>query len=176
MRDRALSPTGTAIALVLAFIIDYMSAGPDSIRDRMAFLLALAGFRDGFNGSPLDAATVEKLSSIIRAALDSDPVSGAYIAGASVNGLIGMGVGALAIYVVGCLLPVRFSKKVGRFAAVTFPRSPAHRINWKLWLCAFFLGILADLGQGLIGGWIEGSVITLTQFVDPLLVILFGGA
>ena len=53
-----MSPTATAILLVLALIIDYMSVGPNSLRDRLAFLMGVAAIREGFNGSPLDRWTV----------------------------------------------------------------------------------------------------------------------
>lgn len=170
--ERALTPTGCAIALILAFVIDYMSAGPDSIRDRVAFLFALAGFRDGFDGSPLDRWTVQRAHDAIGFALTQ--ADGAYIAGASANAIVGAGVGALALFVVGCLLPVRASKRLGRLAAISFPKSPIYRINWKLWLCAFLLGVLADLGRGLLGGWIEGAVTWLTVVADVVIGLLFG--
>jgi len=172
--ERALSPTGCAIALILAFVIDYMSAGPDSLRDRIAFLFALAGFRDGFDGSPLDRWTVQRASDGIGWLLEQ--TGDAYIAGASANAIVGAGVGALALYVVGCMLPARASKKLGRLAAINFPRSPAFRINWKLWVAAFLLGILAELGKGLIAGWVETAVTWTTVLADVAIGLLFGAS
>lgn len=174
MGDRAMTPTSVFIVLMLAFVIDYMSIGPNSLRDRIAFLMALAGFRDGFNGSPLDAWTVGKLRAGIQWLLDS--TNGAYIAGASINIVIGSAVGVLAIYVIGCLLPDRFSGKLGRWAALSFPSSASMRINWKLWACAFLLGILADLGRGVIGEFVNTTVVALTYFVAPVPIVLFGSA
>lgn len=171
--DRAMSPTGCVIALVLAFVIDYLSVGPDSLRDRIAFLIAVAGFRDGFNGSPLDQWTVQRAHDAIGYLLTL--TDGAYIAGASINGIIGALIGCLALYLVGCLLPEKATKFAGRFAKLSFP-SVSGRINWKLWLCAFLIGVLAELPRGLIGGWTEGVVVLLTQLIAPLIVLLFGAA
>lgn len=174
MGERAMNPTSVFIILMLAFVIDYMSVGPNSLRDRVAFLMALAGFRDGFNGSPLDKWTVGKIRDGIQYLLDS--TNGAYIAGASINIVIGSAVGVLAIYVIGCLMPEKFSGKLGRWAALSFPSSPAMRINWKLWLCAFLLGIMADLGRGVIGEFVNTTVVALTYFVAPVPIVLFGAA
>lgn len=174
MGDRAMTPTSVAIVLVLAFVVDYMSVGPDSLRDRLAFLLALAGFRDGFNESPADAWTVEKLHDGIGWLLDQ--TNGAYIAGASINTLVGALVGCLALFAVGCVIPDRFAGKLGRFAALKFPTSAARRINYKLWALAFLLGVLADLGRGIIGEATESTVVALTYFVAPIPLALFGSA
>jgi hypothetical protein len=170
----AMSPTAVAVVLILALVVDYMSVGPDSLRDRLAFLLAVPGFRDGFNGSPLDAWTVQRLHDGLGYLLAQ--TDGAYIAGASINVLLGAGVGILAIYTIGCLLPDRAASKLGRFAGLSFPSTGMHRINWKLWLCAFLLGILADLGRGVIGEATEGLVVALTALVAPLPTLLFGAA
>jgi len=169
-----MSPTGVVIVLVLGFVIDYMSAGPDSLRDRAAFLLALAGFRDGFNNSPADEWTVEQLGALINSLLDQ--TKGAYIAGASINAIVGAGVGILAIYAVGCLVPDRMSKRMGRWATLSFSRSGLGKVNWKLWIMAFLLGVLADLGQGLVGNTTETAVEALTWLVAPLPLVLFGAA
>lgn len=167
-----MTPTSVFVVLMLAFVIDYMSVGPDSLRDRAAFLMAIAGFRDGFNESTADEWTVGKLSSAIQWMLDQ--TDGAYIAGASINIVIGASVGVLAIYAVGCLLPDRMAGKLGRWSALSFPKSPVYRINWKLWVIAFLLGVLADLGRGLVGEATEGAVVALTSLVSPIPVVLFG--
>jgi hypothetical protein len=170
----AMSPTAVAILLLLALVIDYMSVGPDSLRDRVAFLLAVPAFRDGFNGSPLDRWTVQRLSDAIGYLLDK--TGGAYVAGASINAILGAAVGILGIYAVGCLLPLKASKRLGRFATLKFPRSPIYRINWQLWLAAFLLGVLADLGHGAVGATTETAVVFLTGLVAPLPTALFGAA
>ena len=172
--DRAMTPTSVFIVLMLAFVVDYMSVGPDSLRDRVAFLLAIAGFRDGFDGSPADRWTVGRLSDGIGWLLKQ--ADGAYIAGASINIIIGAGVGVLAIYAVGCLVPDKLSGKLGRWAALRFPKSNVYRINWKLWGIAFLLGVLADLGRGLVGELTDTAVVALTFFVAPIPIALFGSA
>lgn len=169
-----MSPTATAILLLLALLIDYMSVGANSLRDRLAFLMGVAAIREGFNGSPADRWTVGMATKGIEMLLDSPPVSGSYMAGASINALVGFGVAALFIYTVGCLMPVKWAKKMGRFATWTFPQSPIMRINWKLWIAAILLGMLADLPTGFIGGLTEGSVVFLTGLFAPLPEWLFG--
>lgn len=170
----SMSPTATALVLLLALVVDWMSVGPNSIRDRIAFLMAVPAVREGFNGSPLDGWTVDTLRMLVQQLLDA--TKGAYIAGASINLLIGGAVGILWIYTVGCLLPVKASKKLGRFATLAFPQSPLYRLNGKLWICAILLGMLADLPRGIVGDLTLGSVDFLTGIVGPIPTMLFGGA
>jgi len=154
MREHAMSPTGVVIVLVLAFVIDRMSVGPEWWRDRAAFLMAIAGFRDGFNKSPADEWTVEKLGMLIQGLLDQ--TKGAYVAGASINALIGATVGVLAMYATGCLLPDRASKGLGRWATLKFPQSGLGKVNWKLWVVAFLLGGSGRSWSG-VGRWRDRS-------------------
>lgn len=169
-----MSPTATAVLLLMALVIDYMSIGPNSIRDRMAFLMAVPAIREGFDGSPLDRWTVGTAGMFIDQLLDA--TGGAYIAGASINALLGAGVGMLFIYTVGCLLPVKASKRLGRFATLTFPQSPLFRLNAKLWAAAIILGMMADLPGGSIGQLTEGCVNFLAGLVAPFPAWLFGAA
>lgn len=169
-----MSPTATAVTLLLALVVDYMSVGPNSLRDRLAFLLAVPAIREGFNGSPLDGWTVDTLRTTIKQLLDA--TGGAYIAGASVNLLIGAAVGILFIYTVGCLLPVKTSKRLGRFATLAFPQSPLYRLNLKLWVAAILLGMLADLPGGIVGDLTLGFVDFLSGLVAPIPAMLFGAS
>jgi hypothetical protein len=114
----SMSPTGVAVLLLLALVVDYLSVGPNSIRDRIAFFLGLAAIRQGFNGSPLDNWTVGFLSGAINQL--KGMTGSAYIAGAVTSALIGAGVGVLAIYTVGALMPNKATKYLGRFAAIKF--------------------------------------------------------
>ncbi len=173
--DRYMSPTATAILLLLAFVIDYMSVGPNSLRDRLAFLMALPAIREGFDDSPLDNWTVDTATAAIEMLLDTPIMSGSYMAGMAISAFLGACVGLVFIYTVGCLLPVKASKKLGRFATLSFPQSPLFRVNWKLWIAAAILGLLADLPGGVIGGLTEGSVDFLAGFFAPLPAWLFGG-
>jgi hypothetical protein len=68
---------------------------------------------------------------------------------------------------VGCLLPVKASKRLGRFATLTFPQSPLFRLNTKLWIAAILLGMLADLPRGFVGELTNGSINFLTGIVAP---------
>lgn len=172
--QHTMSPTAVAILMLLALVIDYMSVGPNSLRDRLAFFLALPAFREGFNGSPLDVWTVGALTTGIEHLLGA--TGGAYIAGASINALVGASVGLLALYTVGVLLPVKAAKRFGRFATLSWSQSPIYRLNWQLWLCAALLGMLCDLPAGVVGDLTETSVVALTWLVAPLPALLFGAA
>lgn len=167
-----MSPTAVAVLLLLALVVDWMSVGPNSIRDRLAFLLALPAIREGFNGSPLDAWTVGALSRLIDTL--KHMAGGAYIAGAVTSVVVAGAVGVLGIYTIGALMPEKFSTKLGRFAAISFPQSPLHRLNTKLWVCAILLGLLADLPRGLVGGILSGGIAALVEVVQPLPNLLFG--
>jgi hypothetical protein len=174
MQQHHMSPTATCILLLLALVVDWMSVGPNSIRDRVAFFFALAAVREGFNGSPLDQWTVGFLGGFIEQLLQS--TGGAYIAGASVNVVLGAAVGLLWIYTVGCVLPVKASKKLGRFATLSFPQSPLYRLNAQMWVLAFLLGMLSDLPRGAVGSLTESSINFVTALVAPLPAYLFGSA
>ncbi len=171
MRE-SLGPTGVAALLLLALVVDWMSFGPNSIRDRLAFLMGLVAIRAGFNGSPLDVWTVDAA----RGGIDTlkNMAGGAYIAGAATNLVLSILVGCLAIYTVGCLLPDKAQAKLGPFAKISFPTSPLHRINTKLWVLAILLGLLGDLPGGIVGGILNGSIAALTEVFQPLPNLLFG--
>lgn len=170
--DHMMSPTGVAVLLMLALVVDYLSIGPNSLRDRLAFLLAVPAIREGFNGGPLDQFTVGALSAAIDVLKSA--AGGSYIAGAITSVVLSAGVACLALYTIGALLPVKASAKLGRFATITFPTAPMHRINTKLWVCAALLGMLADLPQGATGDLIRGAIDTLTSWVATIPGLLFG--
>lgn len=167
-----MSPTGVAVLFLLAWVVDWMSVGPNSIRDRLAFCLAVVSIREGFNGSPLDAWTVGALGGVIDKA--KDMAGGAYIAGATTSVVLGAGVGCLAIYTVGALLPDKAAVKLGRFASIKLPTSPIYRINWRLWICAGLLGMLSDLAGGMVGDCLTWALDLLAGVVTVLPNYLFG--
>lgn len=171
--ERVLSPTGVCVMIILAFVVDYLSVGPNSLRDRIAFIFALVALHDGFDGSPLDQWTVETLGGLIQQLLDM--TDGAYIAGASVNAVIGCAVGILWIYTIGALLPEK-TPRLGRFVAISFPTSAQYRINTKLWACALALSMLSDLPQGFIGTVTRGLFTIAAAIVGPIPEFLFGAA
>lgn len=181
-----MSPTGIFALLLTALLIDWMSIGPDSIRDRIAFCLALPAIRAGWDGSPADQWTVQLISTWIDQAKNSGNPT---LAQAATAQLLGVLVGGLAVYCVGVLLPVRLSSKLGRFATLTFRRAggaanpgapggpgrgSALRLNGRLWACAYLLGIMAELPAGLIGSLVLGGVNVLTAVATPLPNMLFG--
>jgi hypothetical protein len=169
-----MSPTGVAVLLLLALVVDYMSIGPTWARDRLAFLMAVPALREGFDGSPADQQTVAAVAKLIQRLLDSTGT--ARIAGASANFLVGVIVGLVIIYVVGCLLPTKLSKRLGRFATLTFPQSPMYRLNGRLWAAAAVIGMMSDLPGGLVGDAIRVAVDVLTSIMSPIPAALFGAA
>jgi hypothetical protein len=146
----SLNPTGVAVLLLLALVIDYMSFGPNSIRDRLAFLMGLVAIRAGFNGSQLDAWTVDALSRAIDTL--KGMTGGAYIAGAATQA----------------------QTKLGKFATISFKDSGMSRINTQLWVMALLLGLLGDLPGGIVGGILNGGIGVLTEIFQPLPNFLFG--
>ncbi len=167
-----MSPTAVAVLLLAALMVDYMSVGPNSIRDRLAFLMGMTAIRQGFDGSPLDQWTVEQLSWVIDQAKEG--AKGAYIAGAITSQLLGAAVLILAVFAVGCMMPDKFSKRLGRFAAMSFPTTSVHRMNYKLWACAFFLGLLSDLPVGWGGDMLRGAVDFIGKIMAFIPNVIFG--
>lgn len=176
-----MSATSVAILIVLAFVTDYMSIGPNSIRDRLAFLMACPAFRVGFHDSPLSRSTTDVLGSWIDGVKQA--ANGSYFAQATTAKVVGAAVGILAIYCVGVLLPVRATSRLGGFARLAFSGSNSEfakggglalRLNWRLWSCAFFLGVLSDLPRGLIGGMLRGGIDMAGHVVAFLPDLLFG--
>jgi hypothetical protein len=170
--NHVMSPTGVAVLIMLALVIDWMSFGPDSLRDKIAFLIAIVSFRQGFNGSPLDNWTVGAITELINTL--KSMAGSAYIAGAVTQVVLSAAVGVLAVYAVGCLMPAKFSKKLGKFAELAFPTSTPKRINTKLWVIAALLGMLAELPGGIVGRLLTTGIDALTQLVSPLPALLFG--
>lgn len=181
-----MSPTAVAIVLLLALVVDWMSVGPNSIRDRIAFCLGLPAIFEGFNGGPLDRWTVGVLAAVIdklKAAAGD-----AYIAGAVTEKVIAALVGLLFIYTIGVLMPEKWSTKLGPYARLAFsgrgggPAGPGmggaagqKRLNWRLWTCAVLLGVLCELPGGLVGELLRTFVWVLDSIAAPLPAALFGG-
>lgn len=180
-----MSPTGVFAVLLTALMIDWMSIGRDSIRDRIAFLLALPAIRVGWDGSPLDQWTVQMLTVWID---EAKTTGNSTLAQASTSLILGVLVCALAAYCIGCLLPDRASTTLGDFArhswskaggAAVAARAPGtkpskYRLNTRLWICAILLGMLADLPAGAVGGLIRAFIDALERIVAPLPNLLFG--
>jgi hypothetical protein len=169
-----MPPTAVAVTLLLALVIDFSSFGPNSLRDRVAFCMACPAIREGFDGSPLDQWTVQKLHQLIEALLHSPPVDGSRLAGASVNLLIGAVIGLTWLYAILCLLPAKLSKRLGRAATLTWPTSPLGRLNLPLWGVAIVLGLMADLPGGAIGMACRASIDILIAPITAVVAWMFG--
>ncbi len=169
-----MSPTSVAVLLLLALLLDYLPVGPPWLRDRVAFVFALVAVREGFDGSPLDVWTTGQLAGGVQWLLDQ--TGGAYIAGASANVVLGAVVGCVAIYVIGQMLPVKLTERLGRFAALKFKPSPTKKLNGPLWVCALLIGLMLDLPQGWIGACLRWLYGVAFEVCSPLPGNLFGGA
>lgn len=169
-----MSPTAVAVLLLMALVLDYLTVGPPWLRDRLAFVFAVVAIREGFDGSPLDRWTVRQLAGVIEWALDQ--TGGAYIAGAAANVVLGVLVGCVAIYVIGQMLPVKLTTRLGRFAALKFKPSPTNKLNVPLWVTAALIGLMLDLPQGWVGGSLRWLYSTALHAVAPLPANLFGAA
>jgi hypothetical protein len=173
--DRFLSPTGVAALLIFAFIIDYFAVGPAWLQTRLTFIAAVTGFRQGFDAGPLDTWTVEKGQAVIQMALDQ--AEGSYIAGAVPLSILGIGVGILSVYTIGCMVPVKASKKLGRIATVTFKETGIRKITWPVWILALPLALLAELPHGWMGLATTFMVDNIYAFVGaPIPELVFGVA
>lgn len=171
-----MTPTGTAVLLLLAVAVDYISIGPNWLRDRVAFLMAIAAIYEGFNGSKVDAWTLDALSNIIQFGLDRAKDSGAYMGAASAAAVVGVFVFAVWLYGLACLLPAKWSKRLGRFATVNFPPSGVWALNYKLWAVAFLLALLGDVPVGWVGDLTGGTNDFLADVFAPLPGLLVGGS
>lgn len=170
-----MSPTAVFIALIVALAIDASAFGPGRWPDKLAFIIAAPAIREGFDGSPLDQWTTQRLHDWIQAGLDSKAVAGSYLSYADVNKVIGAVIGFIWVYALVCLLPGRwFSKKLGRIANLQFPASRQMRLNPTVWSVAIALGLFADLPAGAIGLVCRGSIDMLTGPIMVCLVFLFG--
>jgi hypothetical protein len=167
-----MTATGVYVMLLLGFVIDYWSIGPNSIRDRLAFLIYLACFREGFNGSEIDRALVELFGGVIDKT--KDWARDAYIADADTRIVIGASVSVIAIYCVGCLLPDVWAQHMGRYAAMAFTVRSRSRINWRLLSCAIVIGLMVDLSKGMLGGLFNMLVQLDVELISELPDILFG--
>lgn len=176
-----MSATAVFALMFTALLIDYSSFGPDSIRDRLAFLMGLAAIRTGWNGSALDRYTVDTISAWIDQAKHTGNTN---LAAARTGDIVGVLVCLLAMYCAGCLLPTRAQSRLGRYALLAFtpgggkggggPAGGKYRLNWRLWVCAWLIGMLADLAGGLIGGATQQFVDLDIQIFAPVPGWLFG--
>jgi hypothetical protein len=172
--DHSLSPTATAVLIVIAFIIDYFAFLPAFLQTRLTFMCVAVGVRQGFDDSPLDKWTVDNASGLIQSLLDQ--AKGSYIAGASATVLVGCVVGALSIWTLGCMLPGKWSQKLGRFSTAKFKESGLRKMTWQVWLLAIPLGLLADMPEGWMGWLTDASMNIYSLITTPLPSLIFGAS
>jgi len=176
-----MSATAVFALMLTALLVDYSSFGPDSLRDRAAFLMGLAAVRVGWDGSALDRYTVDTISAWINEAKRTGNTD---LAAARTGEVLGVLVCLLAMYCAGCLLPTKASAKLGRYALLAFTPAAGrsgggsagsrYRLNWRLWACAWLLGMLADLGGGAIGEATQGFIDLVVRVLTPVPGWLFG--
>ena len=104
-----------------------------------------------------------------------DRTGDAYIAAASAAAVVGILVGAVWLYGLGCLLPAKASKRLGRIATVNFPPSGVWALNTKLWVVAAVLALFGDVPLGWIGDLTSGTNQLLADAFAPLPGFLLGG-
>lgn len=172
LSSKVMSPTMVFVVLLLAFAIDWSSFGHDSIRDRVAFALSLPALRLGFDGSLADRSVVSTIGYFIDNTKGA--VSDAYIAQADTGKVIGVLASLVFAYAVGCMMPEKWSGKMGPYARLSFSSGKRHRLNYKLWACSAFLAVTADLMNGWSGILARGTVNVLSHIAAGLSAALFG--
>lgn len=182
-----MSPAGIFATLMMALLVDGLSIFPQAWRDRVAFFLGLAAIREGWDGSPVDRYTVDLLSGWIDTAKQS---GNATIAQAATAQILGVLVAGVAVYAAGVLMPPSWSAKAGDLAKLSWSKKGGgpgvgppgagggvkFKLTAKLWICAFLLGLMAELPGGLIGTLILGLVTGIVGAVAPIPNVLFGVA
>lgn len=160
--------------IATAFMLDYASFGPDW-REKIALLIATPAIRAGWDGSAIDAWTVGLIRRILTAGLEA---TGPVVAvSALVDMAIIMVVCGVAVWSLGMLMPVKASRRFGKFATLSLagPNSGLKRINPKIWMAAVILGTMADLiPGGIIGDGLRGFLDILTPMCGSLPEILTG--
>jgi hypothetical protein len=159
-----ISPAGCVIILMVAAAIDFWSVGPNSIRDRIAFLMACPTLAVAFNGSNLDRWTVQQAVMLVDQL--KSMTGPAYIAGAASEVVLTGLVGGLALFAAGCMLPEKASAKLGRLAKLNFPTCTT-RMNYRLWGLALLVGMLADMPDGAVGAILRWFLNSVARILAP---------
>lgn len=172
--EHSMSPTATAVLLIIAFLLDYLNIFPSWAQLRLTFAAVVTAVHVGFDDSPLDKWTVDKASELIQAALDQ--AKGAWIAGASANVIVGCLVGILSLWTLGCMLPLKWSKRLGRITTLQFKESPIRKLSPMVWGLAIPLGLLADMPAGWIGVLTSFCLEVYSWVTSPLPSLIFGAS
>lgn len=172
--DHILSPTAVAALVVIAWIVDFFSVGPAWVQTRLVFATVVTFVRQGFDDSPLDKWTVDKAAELIQSLLNQ--AHGSYIAGAAADMIVGFIIFGLFIFCLGCMLPVKWAKKTGRFSTLQFKETGLRKMNWQIWGMAVPLGLLADLPNGFAGTMCDVFVNLCVFTTGPIPALLFGAS
>ncbi len=172
---REMSPSGVAVLFMMVMGLDYLSLGPDWLRDRILLIFGIAAWRDGFDGSQLDQWTLEKVTNGIDLLLTLDKL--AYIGGASAAIVVGCAISILAVWALGALMPDKpwVTKYAGKWAKIDLPSSNLHQLNYKIHAVGAALGMFSDLAPGgALGGWVDAGTNWTTQMAAAAVMFLFG--
>ena len=173
---RVSVPTMDAVTIMfliaIALSIDYMSIGPDSLRDKIAFAIALPAIYGGWDGSTLDTKITDGIQQAIQSGLRSTGTthSTAQMAQAGMRCLVFF----VLVYAIGALMPEKWSKKCGRWAQINFKAGSSDRLNKKLWGCAIVLGLLGGQLGGLSGSVLKNFLSFMTGATVGLPAALIG--
>jgi hypothetical protein len=170
------------VLLIVALVIDLLSVGPGSIRDRIAFLLAVPALYAGWAGDSLAIWVNTQLAALTGMGLKAS--GSVYIAGAEPAIVVSAVVAAAFVYAIGAMLPRRAQRWAGPIAKFDLARGKASmsaggrgkrtpggglgdapqgsRLNLKLWGLALFLALTVDLPRGAIGQAIAAVMGALT--------------
>jgi hypothetical protein len=145
----ALTSLTIVTMIGLAFVVDYLSIGPDSWRDRFAFMILLPSIYAGWADSGLHKGLKKLISDTTASGVKAtgsteDPAA---MGEAAVKFLVLL----VLIYTLGCMAPAKWQQKCGRWAALSFKTKAKARMNIKLWACAIILGVLGSVLGGLSG-------------------------
>jgi len=140
-----LTVSAAVVILAVALVIDATSAGPQSIRDRVAFVLVLGAGRTVFDGSATDQALENHLRQALHWAATAQPDPRLSW---GIQNLTDAVVLCLVVLAIGALAPVR-SSWLGGLSRITL--ETRGRVNWRLWSLALLLGCLSDLSDGAVG-------------------------
>lgn len=196
MKHHAMPATSCVVLLIVALVVDLMSVGPGSIRDRVSFLIAVPALYAGWAGEPLAIWVNTQLAALTGMGLKASGSN--YVAAASPTIIVSCLVAAAFIYAIGAVIPRRTQRWVGPIARFDLARGKAKvsaegktkgkvtpgggvgdapagaRLNMKLWGLALFLALTADLPQGAIGQAISAVIGALISATSGLPTYLIG--
>jgi tetrahydromethanopterin S-methyltransferase subunit D len=167
-----LTDVAIVMLLSIAFAIDFMSIGVDTIRDKVAFLLSLPAIHACWADSSLDAGLTQGMRQLIEAGFQTTGTKRdvAQLSAAGIKCMIFF----TLVYVIGVLVPNKWAAKAGKWATYSFKMKQTSRINYKLWGCSFILGVFGGQLGGLSGSILTSALDTLTAVTAGVPNMLIG--